>query len=142
MKLRKIGFYRTLHYGPNLVSNRTTKTYTDGNHYGPGLPKRSGDRKLEGSEKKELLANLRAKDQERQERKDYGIGVGGASVVAQDLRDSSDEEAERDPNNQKYNEYGLQIKRQLKQEQQQRRVAHQEKRQPPAGLVNIALVSR
>ena len=63
-------------------------------------------------------------------------------MVAQDLRDSSDEEAERDPNNQKYNEYGLQIKRQLKQEQQQRRVAHQEKRQPPAGLVNIALVSR
>ena len=112
------------------VSDRVTQKFVDGNKFGPSLPKRSLDRKLEGEEKKELLAKLKAKDKERKEKMDYGLGAS-AALVAQDLRDSSDEEAERDPTSQKYNDYGLQIKRQLKQQQQEQQQHHRQGRQQP-----------
>ena len=120
------------------VSDRVTQKFVDGNKFGPSLPKRSLDRRLEGEEKKELLAKLKAKDKERKEKMDYGLGAS-AALVAQDLRDSSDEEAERDPTSQKYNEYGLQIKRQLKQQQDQQhhRQAKQQPEQPKASFSNI-----
>ena len=89
------------------TSGRTARMYVDPNKHGPGLPKKSAERRITGEEKRRLMASIKTKDVERKEQ---------LAMVAKDLEDSSDEEAERNPMEQKYNAYGLQIRRQMKQQ--------------------------
>ena len=89
--------------------------------YGPALPVKStrvvtgndtaynctdhafscNSKQIIGKEKEKLLANLNSKDED------------AISLLRRDLADSSDEEDNRNPMEQKYNDYGREVKRKL-----------------------------
>ncbi|XP_059085709.1 protein MCM10 homolog [Tigriopus californicus] len=81
---------------------RSAQLYQNTPRFGPALPNKTS-RVLQGEEKAKILARLDTSDRTKLE----------AVMVRGDLQDSSDDEAERNPMEQKYNEYGKSIKKRL-----------------------------
>ncbi len=79
------------------------KTHLPTPQYGPALPGKSS-RVLQGGDKERLLEDILMRDKEKRD----------AELVRGDLDlDSSDEEEARNPTQQKYNEYGKELKKKL-----------------------------